>query len=45
MLLLRCAVYNSKKSGFIKKQSRRLLSTSGVKTPLSNISLLGDFLF
>ena len=41
MILSKCAISNSKKSKFIKKQDAKgLLSTLGVKTPLSKIPLL-----
>ena len=46
MILSKCAICGSKKSKFIKKQEEKgLLSSSGLKTPLSKIPLLGDFLF
>ena len=46
MLLSECAVCNSKKLKFIKEQEARgLLSSLGIKTPLSQISLLGPLLF
>ena len=46
MLLSICAVYDSKKSRFIKKQeAKELLSSLGLKTPLNKIPLLGDILF
>ena len=46
MILSKCAISNSKKSKFIKKQDAKgLLSTLGVKTPLSKIPLLWDILF
>ena len=36
MVLSNCAIYGSKKSKFIKKQEANgLLSSSGIKTPLS----------
>ena len=42
MLLSKCAVCNSKKSKFIKEQEARgLLSSIRIKTPLSQIPLLG----
>ena len=45
MLLSECAVCNSKKLKFIKEQEARgLLSSLGIKTPLSQISLLGPLL-
>ena len=41
MIISKCAICNSKKSKFIKKQDAKgLLSTLGVKTPLSKIPLL-----
>ena len=46
MLLSKFAVCNSKKLKFIKeKQARGLLSSLGIKTPSSQISLLGPLLF
>ena len=46
MILSKCAVYNSKKSKFIKQQEAKgLLRKLGIKTPLSKIPLLGDILF
>ena len=46
MLLSNCAVCGSKNSRFIKKQEAKgLLSTLGLKTPLSKIPILGDVLF
>ena len=45
MLWWKCAIYGSKKSIFIKKQeASRILSSSGLKTPLSKIPLFGDIL-
>ena len=45
MLLLKCAVWDSKKSKFIKNQEASgLLSSLGIKTPLSKIPLLGHLL-
>ena len=45
-LLLKCEVCNSKKSKFIKEQeASRLLSSLGIKTPLSKIPLVGPLLF
>ena len=44
--LSKCAVSVSKKSKYIKKQAASgLLSTLGIKTPLSKIPLVGPFLF
>ena len=46
MILSKCAICGSKKSKFIKKQEAKgLLSDLGIRTPLSEISLLGDILF
>ena len=46
MILSKCAICNSKKSKFIKKQEASgLLSKIGIKTPLSKIPILGDVLF
>ena len=46
MILSKCAICGSKKSKFIKKQEAKgILSSLGIKTPLSKIPLLGDFLF
>ena len=46
MLLSKCAVCNSKKSKFIKQQEASgILSSSGIKIPLSKISLVGPLLF
>ena len=46
MILSKCAICDSKKSKFIKKQEASgLLSKLGIKTPLSKIPLLGDVLF
>ena len=45
-MLSKCAVCNTKKSRFIKKQeASEILSSLGLKTPLSKISLLVDILF
>ena len=45
MLLLKCAVCNSKKSKFIKQQEASgLLSSLEVRTPLSQIPFLGPLL-
>ena len=42
MLLSKCSVCNSKKLKFFKKQEvRGLLSSLGVRTPLSKFSFLG----
>ena len=46
MILSKCAICNSKKSKFIKKQEASgLLSKLGIKTPLSKIPIVGDVLF
>ena len=46
MLLSKCAVCDSKKSKFIKEQETSgLLSSLGIKTPLSKIPLVGPLLF
>ena len=46
MLLSKCEVYDSKKSKFIKeKEASGLLSSLGIKTPLSKILLVGPLLF
>ena len=46
MTLSRCAICNTKKYRFIKKQEAKgLLSKLGIKTPLNKIPLLGDILF
>ena len=45
MILLKCAIYGSKKSRFIKDQEAiGLLSNLGVKKPLSKVPILGDIL-
>ena len=46
MISSKCAIWDSKKSKFIKKQEAKgLLSNLGIGTPLSNIALLGDVFF
>ena len=46
LLLSKCVVCNCRKSKFIKEQEARgLLSSLGIKTPLSQIPLLGPLLF
>ena len=46
MLLSKCSVCNSKKSKFLKEQEPRgLLSSLGIRTPLSQIPLLDPLLF
>ena len=46
MILSKCAICDSEKPQFIKKQEAKgLLSSLGIRTPLSKIPLLGDVLF
>ena len=46
MLLSKCAICGSKKSRFIKKQEASgILSSLGLKTPLSKVPLFGNILF
>ena len=46
MLLSNCVICNSKKSRFIKNQEAKgLLSNLGIRTPLSEVPILGDILF
>ena len=46
ILLSKCVVYGNTKLRFIKEQEAKgLLSSLGLKTPLSKIPLLGDILF
>ena len=46
MLLLKYAVFDSKKSKFVKEQeATRLLSSLRIKTLLSKIPLVGPLLF
>ena len=46
MLLTKCAVSDSKNSKFVKEQATSgLLSSLGIKTPLSKILLVGYLLF
>ena len=46
MILSKCAICGSKKSKFIKEQQANgLLSNLGLRTPSSNIPILGDILF
>ena len=46
LFLLKCAVCDSKKSNFIKEQEASgLLSSLGLKAPLSKISLVGPLFF
>ena len=45
-ILSKCAICGSKKSKFIKHQEAKgLLSKLGIKTPLSEVPILGDILF
>ena len=45
-ILSKCAICGSKKSKFIKKQEAEgILSSLGIKTPLSKIPILGGVLF
>ena len=45
MILSKCAICGSKKSRFFKNQKARGLSSNlGVKTPLSEVPILGDIL-
>ena len=46
ILLSKCTVCNSKKSKFLKEQDvRGLLSSLGIRTPLSQVPLLSPLLF
>ena len=46
MIFSKCAICDSKKSRFIKKQEAKgLLSKLGIKTPFSKLPILGDILF
>ena len=46
MLSLKCAIYGSKKSRFMKEQeAKEFLCNIGLKTPLSQIPILSDVLF
>ena len=46
VILLKCAICDSKKSRFIKNQEAKvLLSKLGIKAPLSKVTILGDILF
>ena len=46
MILSKCAICGSRKSKFIKKQNTKgILSSLCIKTPLSKIPLLGDVFF
>ena len=44
-MLSKCAICDSKKSKFIKKQEAKgLLSNLGIRTPLNKVPILGDIL-
>ena len=46
MILSKCAICGSKKSKLIKNQEAKgLLSSLGIRTPLSKIPVLGDVSF
>ena len=46
IILSECATRNSRKRKFIKKQeASRILSSVGIRTPLSKIPVLGDIFF
>ena len=46
MIFSKCAIFDSKKSKFIKEQQAKgLLSNLGIRTPLNKIPLLRDILF
>ena len=46
LILSKCKICGSKKSRFIKNQGASgILSSLGLKTPLSKVPLLGDILF
>ena len=46
MILSKCAKWGSKKSRFIKNQEANgLLSNLGIRTPLSEVPILGYILF
>ena len=46
MILSKCAICGSKKSKFIKKQEASgILSSVGIRTPLSKIPVLGNIFF
>ena len=45
MMLSKCAICGSKKSIFLKdREAKGLLSNLGVRTPLSKVPILGNFL-
>ena len=46
MILSKFSICGSKKSNFIKEQeAKELLGILGIRTPLSKITILGDFFF
>ena len=46
MIISKCAICDSKKSRFIKKQEAKgLLSNLGIRTPLNKVPILVDILF
>ena len=46
MILSKCPIGGRKNSRFIKiQEAKGLLSNSGIKTPLSKVSILGAILF
>ena len=45
MIISKCAICDSRKSKFIKKQDVKVLSSLGIKRPLSKIPLIDDVLF
>ena len=44
IILSKCAICDSRKSKFIKKQDVKVLSSLGIKRPLSKIPLIDDVL-
>ena len=45
MILLKCAICDSKKSRFVKNQEEKgLLNNLGVRAPLSKVPILDDIL-
>ena len=46
MILAKCAICNSKKRKFIKRQeASEILSNVGIRTPLSKTPVIGDIFF
>ena len=46
MLILNCAICSQKKLRFITNQeASKLLNKLGIRSPLNNITLIGDILF